>query len=336
MRFDIEKGFPLKSISLKQVVNLIGGTLIGEDKPVEYLARLHAEEKGKSNFLTYVTSREYWKLFLDSDKESSIISQGIIDAGEVPDDKSVIISDRADTSFFELHELLAQKGVYTKLQASAGEHNKIHSTVVIYDHVIIGSNVQIDANVVLYPNTIIDDNASIKAGTIIGGQGAEYKIINGRKKRSTHTGGTYIGKYSEIGSLNAIDSHLSGGFTVLNDCVKTDNLVHVAHNVYVDKNTVLSSCVDLSGSNIIGKDVWIGPNTCTSHEIIIGDYAFISLGSVLIQNVPAYSNMVGNPTRQFGWICECHRSKISFENNKAVCSHCGKEYIKRDGVISRL
>jgi len=336
MRFDIEKGFPLKSISLKDVVKFIGGVLVGEDKPVEYLVRLNAEEKRKSNLMTYITSKDYWNIFLNSNKESAIINEGIVDINNIPEGKSVILLNQADTAFFQLHELLAEKGIYSKLSASVGEHNKIHPSAVIYDHVIIGNNVQIDANVVIYPNTIIDDDTTIKAGTVIGGQGSEYKIINGRKKRSTHTGGTYIGKYSEIGSLNAIDSHLSGGFTVLNDGVKTDNLVHIAHNVYVDENTILSSCVDLSGSNIIGKDVWIGPNTCTSHEIIVGDYAFISLGSVLIQNVPAYANMVGNPTRQFGWICECHRSKLSFENQRATCKYCGKEYINADGIISRL
>jgi len=321
---DIEKGLRLIDLSLSEVAKFIGGTLIGEDQKIEYLSRLKFDKPEITNLLTYVTSLEYWEMFCASQHNSVIVNKNSI--GDLPLGKSAIIVERnADQVFFDLHEYLAKEGFYPKLKSHVGLDCNIHPSAVIYDNVIIGNNVKIDANVVIYPNTIIDEGVVIKAGSIIGGQGGEYKLRNGFRKRVTHTGGTYIGQNVEIGSVNTIDCHLMGFFTKILNGTKTDNQVQIAHNVEIGEDCTISSCTEISGSVIFGNGIWYGPHSCCTNEIIVGDGAFIALGSILIHDVPAYGYMVGNPTRQTAWICKCHKHKLVFENNSAKCL-CGREY----------
>jgi UDP-3-O-[3-hydroxymyristoyl] glucosamine N-acyltransferase len=50
----------------------------------------------------------------------------------------------------------------------------------------------------------------------------------------------------------------------------------------------------IAGSATIGDDVWIVPNASVSSGIIIGDNAFITIGSVVVKNVPSSSKVSGN------------------------------------------
>jgi UDP-2-acetamido-3-amino-2,3-dideoxy-glucuronate N-acetyltransferase len=49
----------------------------------------------------------------------------------------------------------------------------------------------------------------------------------------------------------------------------------------------------------------IGANATIVCGTTIGERAFVGAGSVVIQDVPAYALVVGNPARQIGWMCAC-------------------------------
>ena len=48
---------------------------------------------------------------------------------------------------------------------------------------------------------------------------------------------------------------------------------------------------------VIGKNVWIGANSVILPGIKIGDYSVIGAGSTVVENVPAYSVVAGNPAK---------------------------------------
>jgi UDP-3-O-[3-hydroxymyristoyl] glucosamine N-acyltransferase len=326
--FDLEKGLPFQDLSLKEISRFMNAELRGNDKQVEYMVRLKAKRPQQQNFLTYVGSDGFWEMFANSEKESAIVSRSLADKYGTPEGKSIIVVDEpAEQAYFVLHEYLAEHGFFPLLKAERGTGVEIHPAATVYDNVILGNNVQIDANVVLYPNTYIGDNSIIKAGSIIGGHGGEYKMLKGMRRRVTHTGGVYLGKNVEVGSLNCIDRDLSGNFTKLHDHVKTDNLAQIAHNVSIGEGSTISSHTEISGSVVIGKGIWYGPKSCCTNEITIGDYAYITLGSTIIKDIPAYAFMIGNPPRQMAWMCQCHRTKLNFgEDMMATCGNCGRSY----------
>lgn len=49
----------------------------------------------------------------------------------------------------------------------------------------------------------------------------------------------------------------------------------------------------------------VGANATIVCGITIGERALIGAGSVVVDDVPAFALVVGNPARRIGWICEC-------------------------------
>jgi UDP-3-O-[3-hydroxymyristoyl] glucosamine N-acyltransferase len=50
----------------------------------------------------------------------------------------------------------------------------------------------------------------------------------------------------------------------------------------------------ITGSVVIGDEVWIGPNATISSAITVGNRASVSLGSVVTQDVPDDQRVSGN------------------------------------------
>src|SRR5688572_17356743 len=76
----------------------------------------------------------------------------------------------------------------------------------------------------------------------------------------------------------------------------------------------------------VGKGATIGANATIVCGHDIGNFAFIGAGAVVTKPVPDYALVVGNPSRQIGWMSEYgHRLEFSSEGN-AVCKESGQKY----------
>ena len=73
--------------------------------------------------------------------------------------------------------------------------------------------------------------------------------------------------------------------------------VFIAHNVYVGEKTMITACVEISGSTKIGRCVWLAPRCTITNKSNVGDHAFVGIGSVVIEPVKPNSTVVGNPAR---------------------------------------
>ncbi len=174
----------------------------------------------------------------------------------------------------------------------------IGKNVVIESGCSIGSNTVIEANTVIHEGTRIGMNCLIRSGANIGGDGFGFvRDQTGRLLRFIHLGGVKIGNEVEIGALNSIARGTLND-TIIENGVKTDNLVHIAHNCHIGCNSLITACVELSGGVIVGKNVWIGPNSSVLEKIKIGDNAFIGIGSVVTKDVDTSMAVAGNPSRR--------------------------------------
>ena len=61
---------------------------------------------------------------------------------------------------------------------------------------------------------------------------------------------------------------------------------------------------------------------------IIGKNAFIGAGTVVVNDIPDYALVVGNPAKQIGWICE--------SGHKLNCSYCANKYGKNKHGLEML
>ncbi len=175
-----------------------------------------------------------------------------------------------------------------------GDRVTLHPHVVLGDHVIIGSDVEIFPNVTILNDTRIGSRVKIHAGTVIGGDGFGYTPDSGSYHKIPHLGIVQIDDDVEIGAGNTID-RATYGKTWIQKGVKTDNLVHIAHNVIVGENTLLVAQVGISGSTTIGRQCILAGQVGVSGHLKIGDGVTIGPQSGIAGSVPDGVIVSGSP-----------------------------------------
>lgn len=86
----------------------------------------------------------------------------------------------------------------------------------------------------------------------------------------------------------------------------------------------------------VGKGASIGANATIVCGHDIGKYAFIGAGAVVTKTVPDYALVVGNPSRQTGWMSEFGHKLIFDKDGTAICSESGQTYKLENNKVSRI
>lgn len=268
-------------LTAKKLSELINGTLEGNaDTFVDKLAKI---EEAESNAISFIANPKYIPYLKTTRAGILVVSKDLqYDSTNVP----AIIRVADPYSAFQqllslftaqeqevigIHELAfvasdAQlaDGVSVGPYTCIASRTKIGQNTIIYAHVYIGKDVVLGSNVVIYSGvhiyagTTIGDNCIIHAGTIIGSDGFGFAPQpDGTFKKVPQTGVVFIGNNVEIGANCTIDRATMGA-TVLHDGVKIDNLVHIAHNAEIGKNTVIAAQTGVSGSTKLGNNCIVG------------------------------------------------------------------------------
>ena len=179
----------------------------------------------------------------------------------------------------------------------------IHPTVILGENTVIENNVEIGEgtviqhNVVIHAGTRIGRNCLIRTNASIGGDGYGFvKLENGELVKQPHLGGAYLGDNVEIGANTCVVRGIVND-TYIGNSVKVDNLVHIAHDCYIDDEAFVIACAELSGYVRVGKRARIAPNACVKQRVSIGDDAIVGLGAVVLKNVENKGVVVGNPAK---------------------------------------
>jgi UDP-2-acetamido-3-amino-2,3-dideoxy-glucuronate N-acetyltransferase len=86
----------------------------------------------------------------------------------------------------------------------------------------------------------------------------------------------------------------------------------------------------------VGKGASIGANATIVCGHNIGDYAFIGAGAVVTKTVPAFALVVGNPSKQIGWMSEYgHRLEFN-KDGIAICSESNQTYKFENNLVTRI
>lgn len=180
-------------------------------------------------------------------------------------------------------------------KASIGKNVSIGPYTIVEEGVSIGDDTEIRNNVLIKKGTVIEKNCIIRAFAVIGEEGFGFERDElHRPVRLPHIGEVLIQESVEIGNFctickGTIDKTIIGKWT------KIDDHCHVAHNVKIGENVLITAGVVLSGSCTIGNNVWLGPNSTILNGLKVADNATVGLGSVVIRTVPENSHVLGNP-----------------------------------------
>jgi len=84
---------------------------------------------------------------------------------------------------------------------------------------------------------------------------------------------------------------------------------------------------------LIKKGASIGANATVICGNTIGEYAMIGAGAVVTKDVKPFALVVGNPSRQIGWISE-YGHRLHFDDHGlASCPESGINYLLKDGEV---
>ncbi|MFO7594592.1 MAG: UDP-3-O-(3-hydroxymyristoyl)glucosamine N-acyltransferase [Pseudomonadota bacterium] len=141
--------------------------------------------------------------------------------------------------------------------AVLGDGVSIGAGSVIGDKARIGDNSVIHANVTVYHDCIIGRRAVIHSGAVIGSDGFGFANDKGKWVKIHQLGRVITGDDVEIGANTSIDRGAIED-TLIENGVKLDNQIQIAHNVRIGSHTAMAGCVGVAGSADIGEHCAIG------------------------------------------------------------------------------
>jgi UDP-2-acetamido-3-amino-2,3-dideoxy-glucuronate N-acetyltransferase len=87
---------------------------------------------------------------------------------------------------------------------------------------------------------------------------------------------------------------------------------------------------------VVKKGASIGANATIICGNNIGEYAFVGAGAVVTKEILPYALVVGNPSKQIGWVSEYgHRLEFN-EAGFAICKESKQEYLLKNKIVVKL
>ena len=163
---------------------------------------------------------------------------------------------------------------------------------------------------------------------------------------------SHIMPHSEIGEVCNIGQNVVvSPFVKLGRNVKVQNNVSIYTGVECEDDVFLGPSMVFTNvinprSAIIRKDEYkvtlvkkgasIGANATILCGNTIGEFAMIGAGAVVTKEVKSYALVVGNPSKQIGWVSEYgHRLKFDADG-MAVCKESLQEYKLTNDTVTRI
>lgn len=89
-------------------------------------------------------------------------------------------------------------------------------------------------------------------------------------------------------------------------------------------------------NTIVKKGASIGANATIVCGNNIGRYSFIGAGAVVTKEVSDYALMVGNPSKNIGWMSEFGERLIFNEDGIAICNTTGSRYRLNNNLVNKI
>jgi UDP-3-O-[3-hydroxymyristoyl] glucosamine N-acyltransferase len=168
--------------------------------------------------------------------------------------------------------------------ASIGAGVVVGPHTVVGAHAVLGAHTRLAARVSFGEHCRIGARGMIHSGAVIGADGFGFAPQAGAWTRIEQLGAVRLGDDVDIGANTCVDRGALDD-TVLEDGVKLDNLIQIAHNVHIGAHTAMAGCVGVAGSARIGKHCTFGGAAMILGHLEIGDHVHISAASVVMSSI---------------------------------------------------
>src|SRR5213080_1974923 len=204
--------------------------------------------------------------------------------------------------------------------ARIGDDTIIGAGSYIGHETVIGPGCLIYPRVTIRERSRIGSRVIIHSGAVIGADGFGFEMVDGRQQKIQQLGIVQIDDDVEIGANTTVD-RARFGQTWIQEGVKVDNLVQIAHNVVIGKNSVIVAQTGISGSTRVGERVMMGGQVGVVGHLEIGDGTAIGAQSGVSKSLPggvwfgSPAVPLGEAKQQIAWI---HRLGKLFARVKEI------------------
>ncbi|RBQ29926.1 UDP-3-O-(3-hydroxymyristoyl)glucosamine N-acyltransferase [Aliarcobacter vitoriensis] len=254
---------------------------------------LNSLNDSNENELTFLENKKYINDLKNTKAGAILISNEY--SKEIPENCIALICDEPYLALAKASKLFDPKLIETTGNESKigknstimqnvylGKNSVIGDNCTIMHGSFIGDNVQIGNNTIIYPNVtiyrdcMVGNDCIIHSGTVIGSDGFGFaNTKDGKYIKIYQNGNVIIGSDVEIGANCTIDRAVFKS-TIIDDGVRIDNLVHIAHNCKIGKGCILVTQVGLSGSTTLHHYVVMGGQSATSGHLEIAPFTTIA------------------------------------------------------------
>lgn len=305
------------TFSAKQIADFLKGEIIGNhDVKVSNFSKI---EEGKPETITFLANPKYTNYIYETNADIVLVNSDFVP--EKPIKATLIKVPNAYAALASLMEMVSKtlpqkQGVeaYSFIAKSAklpenmyvgafayigenveiGENSKIYPQSYVGDNVKIGKNVVIYSGVHVYHDCVIGDNCILHSGCVIGADGFGFSNEGGVYQKIPQMGNVVLENDVEIGANTTIDRAVMGS-TIIRQGVKLDNLIQIAHNCEVGKNTAMAAQVGIAGSTKIGESCVLGGQVGLGGHISIGNNVQVGAQSGIISNIKDGAEIMGSP-----------------------------------------
>lgn len=299
------------TMQLQELINHLGGQLKGDASiVVEGIAPLDSADASHITFL----SNPKFRAHAAQTKAAALILSEHDDEAVGEEYKGVRIVTKNPYAYFARAAQLFEKqkalspvfGIHPSAVVDAtanvssrcviGPQVVIEANATVEEGAVIGAgsyigrNAKVGANTLFYPKVTfysdctIGKNGIVHSGVVIGADGFGFANENGEWIKIPQVGGVTIGNDVEIGANTTIDRGALEN-TVIEDGVKLDNQIQIAHNCHIGAHTAIAACAGIAGSTTIGKYCMIGGAAMIHGHITIVDRVHVSAGTLALRSI---------------------------------------------------
>lgn len=313
--------------TVNQIAAMLGGEVSGNgNEKINMLAKIQDARQGQIAFLS---NPKYEQYIYTTQATAVIVKKDFVPKKDVV--STLILVEDPYISFTRLleeyHKLISfqKSGVeqpsfmsesatigkdfyrgafsYIGNNVKIGDGVKIYPNTYVGDNVVIGNHCILHSGVKIYADTKIGNYCVIHSGCVIGSDGFGFAPQeDGTYKTIPQLGTVIIEDHVAIGANTVIDcATLFGDATIVHQGVKLDNLIQVAHNVEIGKNTVIAAQAGVSGSTKIGENCIIGGQVGIAGHLIIANHTGLGAQSGISKSIKEEGQkLMGSPAYEYG------------------------------------
>jgi UDP-3-O-[3-hydroxymyristoyl] glucosamine N-acyltransferase len=185
-----------------------------------------------------------------------------------------------------------EAGAFVGARASIGAGARIGVGAVVGADAVVGAASRLHPRAVVLDGCRLGERCIVASGAVIGADGFGFAPLDGRWIKIPQAGAVVIGNDVEIGANTTVDRGTMGD-TVIEDGVKLDNQIQVAHNCVIGAHTVIAGCVGIAGSARIGRGCQIGGAAMIAGHITIADGCAIGPGTLVASSLTEPGHYTG-------------------------------------------